>query len=153
MLIMRTTRSLKLTEHGRVIFDRASAILADVEMTLDAARQFTRPEGVLHMTGSIAFGSGRLADLISRYLMQYPKVDVRVSLEDRIVNLAEEEIDVALRITAGTQWNLPARRLAPIRWVYCAAPSYLQEHGGTTDPRDVAGRECLVYPAMTQNGG
>ncbi len=152
LLVKRTTRSLKLTETGKVIFERATAILADVENTLDAARQHQRPEGTLRVTSAMAFGTRQLSPLIARYLQAYPAVNANISLDDRCVNLAEEAYDVALRITSGTDWDYAARSLAPIRWVYCAAPSYLARHGPVVHPADVEHRDCLVYPAMTLNG-
>lgn len=152
LLIKRTTRTLTLTEAGRAVFDRATTLLADVENTLDAARQHQRPEGTLRVTSSIAFGARQLPGLMAGYLEAFPLVDAHIALDDRFVNLAEENYDVAIRITGGTDWGYAARRLATIRWLYCAAPAYLDKHGPIHQPQDLYQRSCLVYPAMTLSG-
>ncbi|WP_454688975.1 LysR family transcriptional regulator [Achromobacter aloeverae] len=152
LLIKRTTRSLKLTDTGKVIFERANTLLADMENTLDAARQFQCPAGDLRITSSIAFGARQLSSLMAGYLGKYPDVNAQIGLDDRCINLAEEDYDVALRITAGTEWDYAARKLATIYWVYCAAPAHLERHGQVNRPTDLAKRDCLVYPAMTLSG-
>ncbi|MFJ9989382.1 LysR family transcriptional regulator [Pseudomonas putida] len=151
LLVKRSTRSLTLTEHGQIILERANAIIADVENTLDIARQFGRPEGSLRVTSSIAFGCKQASVLISQYLNLYPKVDVNLALEDRRVNLAEEKYDVALRITSDTNTLYAARKLATIRWIYCASADYLGAHDPVRCPADIAGQACLVYPQMTRD--
>lgn len=152
LLIKRTTRSLKLTDTGKTIFERANTILADVENTLDAARQHQLPEGELRVTSSMAFGARQLSSLMAGYVAAYPAVNAHIVLDDRCVNLAEEDYDVAIRITAGTDWGYAARKLTTIRWVYCAAPAYLEKHGPIDRPADLANRAGLVYPAMTLSG-
>ncbi len=152
LLIKRSTRSLILTEHGRIILERANAIITDVENTLDVARQFGKPEGNLRITSSIAFGCKQASRVISKYLSVYPKVDANLSLDDRRVNLAEENYDVALRITSEVNSSYAARKLAEVRWVYCASPLYLSEHAPIRHPDDIATHACLVYPSMTKEG-
>lgn len=152
LLVKRTTRSLKLTDTGRLIFERASTILADVENTLDAAKQAKRPEGTLRITSSMAFGAEQLSSLMARYLTYHRLVDAQINLDDRCVNLAEEQYDVALRITAGTDWSYAARSLAPIRWVYCASPDLIRKHGPLRDPSSLESIDCLVHPTMTLSG-
>lgn len=153
LLVKRTTRSLTLTESGRLILERANAILTDVETTLDTARQMQeKPEGLLRLTSSIAFGCKHLTALVGRYLETHTKIRADIALDDRNVNLAEEDYDVALRITSGTDWCYAARKLAPIRWVYCAAPDYIDQYGPICTPHDLRHHACLVYPAMTLTG-
>ena len=152
LLVKRTTRSLKLTDAGKVIYERANAIVQDVEDTLDAARQLQNCEGSLRITSSIAFGAKQLPRLVAAYMAANPAIDVNISLDDRCVNLAEENYDIALRITSGTDWGYAARKLAPIKWVYCASPRYLDRYGLVRRPQDVLNRDCLVYPAMTMSG-
>jgi len=149
LLVKRTTRSLTLTDSGKIILERANAIIADIDTTLDAAQQFGRPDGLLKITSSLAFGSRQLPSVLGRYFAQYPSVRASIALEDRCVDLAEEAYDIALRITAGTDWGLAARRLAPIHWVYCASPAYLQNHDTIVKPDDIHQHACLVYPTMT----
>ncbi|SOZ39768.1 LysR family transcriptional regulator [Cupriavidus neocaledonicus] len=152
LLVKRTTRSMTLTDSGRIMLERANGILSDVESTLDATRQSQRLEGTLRVTCSIAFGSKQLTPIVGRYLGAYPDVDARVTLDDRLVNLAEENFDVAVRITVDTDSGYAARKLAPIHWVYCAAPAYLARHEAILEPSDLMRHQCLVYPEMTMNG-
>lgn len=152
LLVRRTTRSLTLTDSGRVIFERANAIITDVETTIDAARQSRRPEGNLRVTCSMAFGAEQLTPIMSRYLDAHPLVNTHVSLDDRCVNLAEENFDIAIRITADTDSGYAARKLAMIHWVYCASDSYLKNHPKIASPDDLVDHQCLVYPSMTVNG-
>lgn len=152
LLVKRTTRSLTLTEGGRLFLERATSILSDVENTLDTARQFGHPHGNLKLSSSIAFGTKQLPDIVGRYLEAYPEVNADIILDDRYVNLSEENFDVALRITADTHWGYAARKLACIRWLYCASPEYLANHADIDHPQDLTHHACLVYPAMTLDG-
>lgn len=152
LLVKRTTRSLTLTDGGRIIFERANNILADLEVTLDAARQSQAPQGNLRLTCSMAFGSTQLTSLVGRYLERHPKTSVSLALEDKLTNLVDDNFDLAIRITANEDANYAARKLASIRWVYCAAPAYLETHPPIRAPRELVRHRCLVYPMMTADG-
>ncbi|MBP0623378.1 LysR family transcriptional regulator [Cupriavidus consociatus] len=152
LLVKRTTRSLTLTDSGRIIVQRANDILSDLETTMDAARQIRNPEGNLRITCSMAFGSKQLTPIVGRYLDDQPKVSASIALDDRLSNLAEENYDLAVRITSRTDCGYAARKLATIHWVYCAAPGYLDAHESIHEPADLVQHRCLVYPAMTLNG-
>ena len=148
-LLKRTTRRLSLTEVGTVMLERASAILRDTDAAITAAMQFRRPGGVLRVTCSVAFGCTQVSRLLRAFSEAYPDIDVVLTLEDRCVDLSQEDFDVALRITARQDWTDPARKLAPIRWVYCASPGYLDQHPAVTVPQDLTHHACLLYPEMT----
>jgi DNA-binding transcriptional LysR family regulator len=153
LLVKRTTRSLVLTEHGKAFLERASMILNEVEETFAEASGFKgEPSGTLKLTSSLAFGYAQLPDLIGRYMEAHPKVVSRITLDDRFINLSEQDIDVALRIAASNEWTYAARKIADIHWVYCASPAYIASHGPLNRPEDLAKHQCLVYPAMTLNG-
>lgn len=153
MLVRRTTRSVALTEHGKSFFEGTAKLLNDIGDVVEGARKLhAKPAGQLTISCSIAFGVTRLAPLVTRYCELYPEVVPMISLEDRHVKLAEDTADIALRITALTDWPYPARKLAPIHWIYCASPQYLQRFGTPGDPGELADHRCLVYRAMTMNG-
>jgi DNA-binding transcriptional LysR family regulator len=155
LLVRRTTRAVTLTTHGKMFFQRVSRILADVEDALDEVGDLrSQTKGDLHISCSIAFGCSQLVGIISRYKERYPDVNIHISLDDRLVNLGEENIDIALRITDATDGPYAARMLTQIRWVYCATPQYLEQHGRPQKPQDLKpqNHQLLVYPAMT-NGG
>ncbi|WP_434034867.1 LysR family transcriptional regulator [Cupriavidus sp. a3] len=153
LLIKRTTRNLTLTESGRAILEKANDLLTDLEATFDTARSIQgRVEGRLRVTCSLAFGCSQLTPWIARYIDGNPHVEVDVALDDHCVNLAEGSYDIALRITAGTDWGYAARKLSVIRWVYCASPEYISRHDAVSTPEDLSNHQCLVYPDMTPRG-
>lgn len=153
LLVKRTTRSLSLTDQGYAFFEHARVLLEEIERAIEETNRFrTRIEGTLRITSSIAFGLSQLQPLIGRYMEAHPHVTIILSLDDRFVNLAEEQYDIAVRVTAARDWGYAARNLGPIRWVYCASPRYLEKHGEPVRPGDLAGHRCLAYPAMTPNG-
>jgi len=153
LLVKRTTRSLSLTEQGYAFFEHARTLLEEIERAVDEINRFrTRLEGTLRITSSIAFGLSQLQPLIARYMEAHPHVTIVLSLDDRFVNLAEEQFDVAVRVTATSDWGYAARHLGPIRWVYCASPRYLKTRGEPLRPSDLVNHRCLAYPAMMPNG-
>jgi DNA-binding transcriptional LysR family regulator len=152
LLVKRTTRSLTLTDSGRVIFERASGILAELEMTLDAARHSKNLQGNLRLTCSMAFGTKQLTPVVGRYLDAHSAVNISIMLDDRLTNLVEESFDVAVRITSRTDASYAARKLATIHWVYCAAPGYLDANEPIRKPSDIQRHRCLTHPAMTSEG-
>lgn len=151
-LLKRTTRSIALTESGRAIHQSAISILKEVEQVVEEAKSFEKPSGVLRISCSIAFGCTQLPSVLGGFADKYPGVEVLMSLDDRCVNLAEENYDLAIRVTNKPSWDYPARNLGKIEWVYCASPEYLMGHPPLDDPEDLKDHRCLVYPNMTVNG-
>lgn len=151
-LMKRTTRTLALTDCGRTLFDQAQDILRNIDEAVDTVKCLSKPSGILRVTTSIAFGCTQLPQMLHEFMGLYPEVNVVVLLEDKCVNLLEENIDVALRITSSTQWNYAARKLSPIEWVCCASPAYLHSQAKIELPEDLRLHACLVYPSMTHHG-
>src|SRR5471032_2204327 len=145
-LLNRTTRSLSLTDAGRAYFERCEAILSDVE---DAEAlvglQALNPSGVLRISAPIAFGAERLGALLAGFRARYPQLVVDITLADRMVDLVEEGIDLALRIATELDFSLVARRLTTVRIVLCAAPAYLVHRGTPRIPKDLVQHACLLY--------
>ncbi len=153
LLIKRTTRSLALTDHGKAFLERTSILLNEVEETFAQASSFREePRGTLKVTTSMAFGYAQAYKLIGRYMEQYPAVVTRVVLDDRFLNLSEQDCDIALRITASSDWSYQARRITDIHWVYCASPDYIERFGPLDHPTVLERHRCLIYPAMSPNG-
>jgi DNA-binding transcriptional LysR family regulator len=129
-LLQRTTRALKLTDVGQAYYTRCKRILEEYE---DANREATDTQqtvsGTLRVAAPTTFGAMHLGGVIANYLAAYPAVAVEIVLSDRYVDLPAENIDVAIRIGQLKDSDLVARRLAPCRMVFCAAPSFLAEHG------------------------
>lgn len=152
-LFRRTTRHVTLTDAGTLFFGRTRAILDDLGSAVDDMHAFrTVPQGMLRIACSVAFGCTQLMRLIGRYRSQYPTVDVHISLTDRRVNLAEGEFDIAIQITGHLDPACVARKIAPVRWVYCASPAYLEQHGTPAGLSDMQHHSCLVYPEITDHG-
>ncbi|EKT63537.1 LysR family transcriptional regulator [Providencia burhodogranariea] len=149
-LIKRTTRSITLTDAGQYLFNRANKLLKEFDDTLNATScYYEYPQGELRITCSIAFGYSRLVNLIDKYREQCPDVDLYIDLNDDFVNLNETDFDIALRIASSPPQNYALRKLAPIRWAYCASSDYLAKKGIPMKRIDLAGHDCLIYPGLT----
>ncbi|MEW9897121.1 LysR family transcriptional regulator [Chitinivorax sp. PXF-14] len=145
-LLNRTTRRLSLTEAGQAYYERCQQILHDIDdAEIAVGSETRRPAGLLRLSAPFTFGHRHLAPLLLSYRAAYPEVTVEVSLSDRMIDLVEEGIDLALRITRQPAPNLVARRLAPARILPCAAPAYLARHGTPGTPAELASHNCLVY--------
>lgn len=145
-LLHRTTRSLSLTEAGSAVSEHCTRMLAEAEDAAVAAGQLaSAPRGKLRISTSVAFGKLQLAPLLPEFLRRYPDIAVELMLADRLVDLAEEGFDLALRLSETLPPNVVAKRLAPIDYVVCASPAYLARAGTPKQPADVAGHNCLHY--------
>jgi DNA-binding transcriptional LysR family regulator len=145
-LVERTTRHLALTESGRLYYERATQILEDVA---EAERGLTTQTGVasgrLHVSAPALLGRLRLAPLLPGFLADQPRVSIDLTLVDRPVRLAEEGLDVALRIGPLEDSGLIVRKLDDIQLVVCAAPDYLRRRGEPATPDDLAEQDCLAF--------
>ena len=145
-LLHRTTRNLSLTEVGSAVYEHCARLVAEAESALLAAQHLTaEPRGTLKVSASVAFGKQHVAPAIPEFLARYPDITVQLVLADRFVDLAEEGFDLVVRCTGEPGLNLVARKLAPIRYVVCAAPAYLGRKGRPQTPRDLARHNCLFY--------
>lgn len=143
-LIHRTTRQLSLTEAGQQYLVRCLQILADVEETeqVIAAGNY-RPRGTLRVAAPPSFGVFHLTPAIAAYKSLYPEVEVVLLLHDRVPDLAEEELDLAIRLGPLEDSNLIAHQLASVRTVVCGAPLYLNRKGRPVRPEDLLHHNCL----------
>jgi DNA-binding transcriptional LysR family regulator len=145
-LLVRTTRHLAMTEGGRVFYERAKQILGEIgEAELALSAETAVPSGRLHVSAPTLLGRARLAPLLPVFLARHPLVAIDLSLIDRNPRLAEEGIDVALRIGPLDDSSLIARKLGSIELVVCAAPDYLAQRGEPQRPGDLADHDCLVF--------
>lgn len=145
-LLNRTTRSLSLTDAGRVYYERCLLLLSELEETeAQVGRQSHSPSGLLRLTAPISFGAERLAGLLAEFRVRNPLVSIEVSLSDRLVDLVEEGFDLALRITSELEPSLVARRLCTVRIVCCAAPTYLANAGMPRRLTELSQHACLIY--------
>ena len=148
-LFNRTSRALVLTDAGRSFVAAAKRILADVaEAERAVSGEYTTPRGDLAISAPIALGRMHLVPVLAGFLQTFPQVDIQLSLQDRPVNLLEEEVDVALRIGALADSSLIAVRVSDIRRVICASPAYLKSRGTPKSPDDLAKHDCITYAQM-----
>jgi DNA-binding transcriptional LysR family regulator len=145
-LLHRTTRKLSLTAAGAEMLPRCRQMLElATDMKNVVAIPEHAPQGLLRITVSTSFGQAQLAAAVADYVKLYPGVTVDMLLLDRVVNLVEERIDLAIRISKELDPNLIARRLTVCRSVVCASPAYLREHGMPTQPEQLALHNCLTH--------
>lgn len=151
-LLNRTTRRLHLTEAGSAYFQRAQQLLADIDdMEQQLGRMHTQARGTLRISAPVSFAIRHMAPLINDFQKTHPGVTVDLQLNDRKVDIIDEGFDVALRIGRLQPSSLVAKRLAPVRLVYCAAPTYLAEHGEPTSLKQLNQHRYLHYSYMDES--
>ena len=144
-LLRRTTRSLSLTDAGRAYRERCADVLGEIEALEASLREgIAAPRGPLRVTAPPGFASHYLGLMTKAFLARYPEVTIDLDLTHRMVDLVEEHIDVAIRVTDPQDSSLVARRLAPAPIIAVAAPSYLQRKGTPKRPSDLRHHDCLV---------
>jgi DNA-binding transcriptional LysR family regulator len=147
-LLQRTTRIVRLTEAGaRYLLDckRVLSELEDADQAVSGAQAEVR--GTLAITASVLFGRLFVAPLLREFLSRHPKVNVRALFVDRVVDLIDEGLDVAVRVAHLSDASFTAIRVGAVRNVVCASPGYLKRHGVPRSPEDVKERAALCYSA------
>ena len=145
-LFNRTTRKVSLTDAGQLLFERSSAVLELVDLTNGELHQrATRPSGKLSVTMPYGLVHTDLPAMMSEFLRQYPEVDLDWRITDRIVDLAEEGIDLAFRAGPIGDANLIVRRLLRIDFVAVASPAYWRAHGKPERPDQLCTHAQLAW--------
>jgi DNA-binding transcriptional LysR family regulator len=145
-LLQRTTRSVTLTDVGTRYLERARRILADVEEAERAAEgERTRPAGLLVVSAPVGFGRLHVSPLMSAYLRRYGEVSGELRLEDRVVNLVEDGVDLAVRIGHLDDSTLVARQLGAMRRIVVASPAYLKARGEPKRPEEIAAHDTIHF--------
>ena len=138
-LLTRTTRIVRVTDAGARFAEDCRRILADVEEAETVATgTHAAPRGTLSVTAPVLFGQLYVTPILVHYLQQYPEVDAQCLFLDRVVNVVEEGIDVAVRIGELPDSSLHAARVGSVRRVLVAAPAYLKAQGVPQRPEDLA---------------
>jgi DNA-binding transcriptional LysR family regulator len=152
-LFHRSTRRLSITEAGRNYLETSERILADIEAAEAAvAADRVEPRGLLRLNTSVAFGTRQIAPLLAEFAQRHPLVTVELGLNDRLVDLADEGWDLAIRIGSLSDSSLIARRIAACRTVVCAAPSYLAARGNPRTVSSLTNHNCLGYTLSRVTG-
>ena len=159
-LLNRSSRSLSLTESGKLFFDRCKVILEEMDEAESAVGSVSGvPRGTLRVTAPSWGATRRMVDLLATYRQRYPEVVVDMSFEDRFVDLVEEGYDLAVRATADQPpAGLIARPLRPMPFVIAASKEYVQRCGVPESPEDLAHHDCVMignghtWPLTGPNG-
>ena len=145
-LLERSTTHLQPTEAGKRFYERAKGVIEEFGAAVADARGLTEtPAGTLRVSAPAALGVLRLNRLMQDFLSRWPNVEVEFLLDDRVVDLVEEGIDVALRLGGPLPPNVVARRIAISRRGLVASPAYLSAHRRIRHPRDLADHEYLRF--------
>jgi DNA-binding transcriptional LysR family regulator len=146
-LLHRSTRVVTPTETGLAFYERCVEILASLE---EAERSLTQlqkePKGRLRVNAPMSFGTMHLSPALADFLVQYPDLQVQLTLSDRFVDPIEEGFDITVRIAKPqVSASLIAHTLAPAQRVLCASPTYLKTHDAPTHPSELRHHSCLHY--------
>lgn len=144
-LLQRTTRALHLTEEGEAFYATARRLVGEIE-TLEAqiSQRSDTPYGLLRVTTSLAFSTHQLAPVIGEFLQRYPQIQLELLPTDRVVDMIEEGVDVAVRIGRLSDTSFIARKIGEDVRLVCASPSYLAHRRALERPEDLARHTCIV---------
>ncbi|MGE8169624.1 LysR family transcriptional regulator [Pseudomonas putida] len=149
-LLLRTTRNVRLTEAGSRYLEDSRNILASVHEANEAAAGINAtPRGNLAVTAPLLFGKQFVMPCIVRYLAAYPEVDVSAFFLDRVVNLVEEGMDVAVRIGPLPDSGLKAKQVGRVRRLLCASPDYLAQYGAPRHPRELTQHAVIAASGVS----
>lgn len=160
-LLERSTRRLALTPEGETYLGRARRIVADIEEAeAEVARVRGAPRGRLRINSGTAFGLHQLTPALADFLARYPEIDVDLSITDRLVDLIDEQADIAVRSGHIPDGPFVQRKIADLERVICAAPSYLARRGTPKLAADLKNHDCIVvagtglnrWPFKTRSG-
>jgi len=144
-LLARTTRVLRLTPAGETYLATCRHVLAELDSAeRGAAAEQTALRGRLTLTAPVLFGRVKLRPVLDRFLGVNPAVQARLLLLDRVVNLVDEGVDLAIRLAHLPDSALLATRLGEVRHVLCASPAYLARRSRPRVPAELAGHDCIM---------
>jgi len=148
-LLNRSTRSISLTEAGDIFYRHCSDIVTRTHVALDELRQYqNQPTGTLRVSSPISFGTAHLVPVIKELRSLYPHLKIELLLEDRIVNMVEEGIDLAIRIGWLPDSNLIAKKLCESAMVVFASPEYLAKHPAPTHPKQLVDHQWISLSVL-----
>jgi len=149
-LLNRTTRRVSLTGEGRTFYQHCVPILSAIDEAEQAiSGRHGEPRGLLKANASTAFARDHILPLIPGFLARYPEIRLQLTVSETLVNLVEEEIDVAIRIGQLPDSSLIARKLGGVRRMVVGAPSYLEKYGIPKKPDDLKDHNCLILSTGT----
>jgi DNA-binding transcriptional LysR family regulator len=149
-LLQRTTRSLTVTDAGRLYYEQSSHALRTIEeANLRLAEARVEPSGTIRISAPVGFGGHFLTTAVCDFLASYPKTRVELQLTDDTLNLVGNGIDLAFRTGVLPDSTLIARKLGASYRILCASPDYLARHGVPAAPTDLARHQCVISGPST----
>jgi DNA-binding transcriptional LysR family regulator len=144
-LLQRTTRALSLTADGEAFYAAARRIVGEIAaLESEISEQRGTPHGLLRVTTSLAFSTHQLAPCIGAFLERYPAIQLELMPTDRVVDMIEESVDVAIRIGRLPDSSFMARKIGEDVRLVCAAPDYLATHPSPRRPEELSRHDCIV---------
>jgi DNA-binding transcriptional LysR family regulator len=145
-LVQRTTRSLRLTDAGQQLVDQTTEAFAQIARSVGEVRDLAAaPSGLVRVTASVALGRQHIAPHIETFLQANPGTRIELDVSDRLVTLAHEGFDLAIRHTSSPPDNHVAWKLCDSRSLLVASSGYLRQHGTPKRPQDVSAHACVTY--------
>ncbi len=146
-LLHRTTRSLSLTPEGKEFYERSKQIVEDAMAaeSLVSGSQL-EPQGLLRISSPVSFGLTRLQPLLVKFAEQFPKVELDIDINDRMVDVIEESFDVTIRASEALEdSSLISRKLCTSYGVTVASPKYLNKYGVPQHPLELSTHKVITY--------
>ncbi|KZK99994.1 MULTISPECIES: LysR family transcriptional regulator [unclassified Pseudovibrio] len=145
-LLNRNTRKISPTEAGLRFYSYSRQILSDLDEAKRAISDLQQePQGTLTISSTVGFGETVILPLVPEFLANHPKLNIKVELTERVVDLIEEGVDVAIRSGKLSDSSLIARHLLPNNFIICASPTYLQRAGTPETADDLSHHCCIKY--------
>jgi DNA-binding transcriptional LysR family regulator len=149
-LFTRSARRLALTDAGRSYVIACKRILEDVDEAERAASgEYSAPKGDLIITAPIVFGRLHVLPVALDFLKAYPEINLRMVQADRVVDLLDDHVDLAVRIGELPDSSLIAARVGSIRLVVCGSPAYFGERGAPRSPDELGAHDCVTFDGLT----
>ena len=145
-LLNKTTRNTGLTEAGHKYYEYSQRIVSEFDEAKRVVNDLQEaPKGKLNISMTVGFGESVVLPLISKFISLYPNIDIELELTERVVDLVEENIDVAIRSGRLPDSSMIARQLTLNNFLLCASPHYLVNHSTPHAPEDLKAHQCIRY--------
>ncbi len=146
LLLNKTTRNIGLTEAGLKYYAYSQRIVAEFDQAKRAVNDLQEnPKGILKVSMTVGFGESIILPLMAEFMARYPNIELELELTERVVDLVEENIDVAIRSGRLPDSSMIAKHLADNNFLLCASPQYLATNKTPHQPEDLIHHQCIRY--------
>jgi DNA-binding transcriptional LysR family regulator len=148
-LLVRSGRRLSLTEAGQMYVEACRGILSQVsEAESRVSGEYSVPQGEMTVTAPVAFGRLHVVPVVNQFLAAFPEITIRLHLTDRVINLVDDKVDLAVRIGELPDTRQTAIRVGSVRRVVCGSPKYLAKYGTPQTPEDLVRHMCVTFSTI-----